>query len=192
MTGGLYRTLLVLLAAECCNAAPSDQPKCVFSIEVVADSQNGMRPIDSTMVGDHILIFEYPDGFLTVESREGWRSTKSAPPSRDRRWGGRREFTDRIRSAFKSNQLNNLDFDASIADARIRSSFSGRGNWGFIGGTTVKVHSELEGSRFDIQCVALEAKLDVFSAFNPNLQKLKALLDAITYEMGRRDMAGLY
>lgn len=55
-----------------------------------------------------------------------------------------------------------------------------------MGFPTVKVHADFEGTQFTIQHAGLGTVLDFYAPLDPELQRLKELLDTVAYEYGRR------
>jgi hypothetical protein len=160
----------------------SDQRKCVFSIEIVADATNGAFIPGETHIGDSISIYQYDSGLITAERHLAWHRPGSQEPTENELWAGGKEFATRIRAAFNRAHLSDLDFEQDLLRAKGLSK-----EWhGFLGFPTVKVHADFEGTQFTIQHEGLGTILDVYAPLDPELQRLKGLLDAIAYEYGRR------
>lgn len=181
MTKVYVAALLALLAVGAARAAPPDEKKCVFSIEVVAETLNGLHRPGDTAVGDSLFIYEHAGGWLTAERHEAWHGLGAPQPANDELWGGGKEFTARIREAFKAARLAHFDFDRQLSIAK---RVSGEG-FVMIGSRTVRVRADLEGTTFAFQCDGLGFMLDLFSHADPELGRLKALLDQVSLEYGR-------
>jgi hypothetical protein len=174
----IFITALVLALPR---VAFADARECVFSIEVVTDGGGLHRPGD-TSVGDGIFIYEVPGGDLVAERREGWHGLGSPQSPNDESWGAGKEFTSRIREAFRRAHLRDSDFRGTPLTGRqdLRTGVPL-----VIGARHIKVHADLEGTSFTLECEAFGSRLDFYSRSDPELAKLKTLLDQIAFEYGK-------
>lgn len=179
----LLFTLALLAGSQLCSAATENR-KCVFSIVITQNGGGASRPGDSR-IGDGLFLYEYEGGWITGERREAWHGMFGPvqEPVTDL-FGGGPEFTGRIREIFRKSQIHGIDFAAAVAAARQRAAADGKIHW-LDGPTTVEVFADLEGTHLSLTAVGLGAELDFFSPYNPELQQLKALLDAMAMEYGR-------
>ena len=178
----MKRLHLVFLVALCLGlprAVAVDEKKCVFSIEVVADGGGLHRPGD-TAIGDFIRIYEQADGGLYAERYESWHGLDSPRPPTDEFWGAGKEFTARVREAFRTAHLNNSELGKALAESKDLSVTG----IVVVGSRTVEIHADLEGTSFSIRSDAVRS-LDYYTPKNPVLLRFKVLLEQIASEYGR-------
>ena len=162
--------------------------RCVFYIKIVANTLNGLWRPGDTLVGDQLFLYESPNGAVIVKRHEGDHTLSGKAGPADTNFGLGEPYSAELRAAFKAADLHNFDFEKQLAAAKTRQHLL-EPNHGFgfvVGGKTVEVYANWEGTDFHFTCKDLGFTLSFFSAFNPELARLRHLLDQIGTFQTRR------
>lgn len=172
----MRRLLLFLLALPSLAWAGDTKGRVVFYIKVVAEQQNGIWRPGDTRVGDQFALLQLPDGKIVSREVEGNHTLDPKAAGVDIT---RPLSTEEIRKLFHIAGLTGFDFGAQMTAAQ-KTEFELTGmhsGWHSIGGTTVEVYADFDGTSFKFVCKDLELILPHYARYNPELARLYALLD---------------
>ena len=161
----------------------AEREQCVFGIEIVANGPGARLSADDTHIGEGFFIYEHTDGSLTVELRDRSHEARASRELKRRDLGGGPEFTERIRALFSEAKIHDFDFKAAMAAAEVEAAREHAPGMGLMG-QKVRIFGDFAGTRFSAEAVEIEASINWYAKFNPDLTRLKALLDGITAALG--------
>lgn len=166
----------LLLIVPSLVLADESGARVVFCIKVVAEEQNGVWRPGDTRVGDQFALLQLSDGNIVSHTAEANHSLDPKAAGLDITKPLNAEQT---RKLFRMANLAGLDFNAQlIAAKKTELELSGmRSGLASVGGTTVEVFANFDGTNFKFVCKDLVLVLPRYARYNAELARLYALLE---------------
>jgi hypothetical protein len=172
----MSRILSLMLILPSLALADGPGARVVFNVKVVAEEKNGMWRPGDTRVGDQFALLELPDGKIVSHKVEANHSRDPKAEGVD--WTAQVNV-EQTRRLFHVAGLAGFDFETQLAAAK-KTEYELTGfhsSLSVLGGTTVEVFSNFEGTNFQFVCKDLDEVLPHYARYNSELARLLALLE---------------